>query len=227
MRNYRKKLFVFVWVFALLFSVVWEIASRMGEMADIADEDVLREAPKIALTFDDGPHAVYTEELLNGLKERGVVATFFLLGCNIEGKEELVRRMQEEGHLIGNHTYSHVQLTKLDETAACDEIWKTNMKIFDITGHIPEYIRPPFGSWNEKMACGIDMTAVLWDIDPLDWKSKNTDKVTSYICNNASEGDIILLHDVYKTSVEAALKVVDYFLSEGYEFVTVEELILD
>lgn len=189
--------------------------------------DKVQEAKKVALTFDDGPHKKYTKILLDGLKQRNVKATFFLIGESIEGKEELVAQMKADGHLIGNHTYTHVQLGKMEAEDACAEIWKTNTVIYDITEEIPCYIRPPFGEWNEDLSCAIDMSVVLWDIDPQDWKYKDCDRVRNHVINQVKDGDIILLHDVYQTSVEAALQIVDILTEEGYEFVTVEELIFD
>lgn len=94
--------------------------------------------PRVALTFDDGPNGKYTPALLEGLKERGVHATFFLMGKNIEGKEELVRQIQSDGHLIGNHTYDHVELDKISEEAAKEEIIATNQEIYEITGIYPD-----------------------------------------------------------------------------------------
>lgn len=182
---------------------------------------------QVALTFDDGPHPVYTPRLLDGLRERGVHATFFLIGNSIEGNEDIVRRMKEDGHLIGNHSNSHVQLTVESAKAACDEINATNRKILEITGEEPQYIRPPFGSWSEELECMVPMTVVLWDIDPLDWKVLNTRKVVRHILKNVDDNDIILLHDVYGTSVDAALEVVDTLSKEGYTFVTVDELLID
>lgn len=192
-----------------------------------AVSDKVQEAKKVALTFDDGPHQKYTKLLLDGLRERNVKATFFLIGKSIEGKEELVEQMKEDGHLIGNHTYTHIQLGKVGTDDACAEIWKTNTAIYDITEEIPCFIRPPFGEWNEELSCAVDMSVVLWDIDPQDWKYKDTERIRDYVVKNVSDGDIILLHDVYKTSVEAALQIVDILSEEGYEFVTVEEIIFD
>ena len=104
-----------------------------------------QDRPQIALTFDDGPDEKYTEKLLDGLKERGIKASFFLLGKSIEGNEHIVKRMHREGHLIGNHTYNHVQLDKISETRAREEILKTNNRIYEITGEYPVYMRPPYG----------------------------------------------------------------------------------
>ena len=226
MKDLKKRFSAILFFAIFIHEVLWQM-NNGALRKNVTSGEVVIEAPRIALTFDDGPHSVFTGQLLDGLKEKGVVATFFLLGCNIDGNEDIVARMQADGHLIGNHTDSHVQLTLLDSNAAGKEISATNMKIFNITGHVPEYIRPPFGCWNDSIAADIDMMAVLWDIDPLDWKGKDTERIVSYICHNAKDGDIILLHDVYKTSVEAALEVVDYFKERGFEFVTVDELLLE
>lgn len=181
----------------------------------------------VALTFDDGPHPAYTSRLLDGLKERGVKATFFLIGKSAEKYPELVQRMAEEGHLIGNHTYSHVQLSKCSVTGAMEEVVKTNTLLEDLTGERMEYIRPPFGCWNNHLTDRLDMTEVLWDVDPLDWKVQNTATVVNHILMNVKNNQIILLHDVYDTSEEAAFQEIDALQARGYRFVTVDELLVD
>lgn len=184
-------------------------------------------AAKVALTFDDGPHPVYTPQLLDGLKERGVHATFFVMGENIPGNEEILKRMDAEGHLIGNHTYSHVKLSELDTARACAEVEKTNALICEVTGKEPEFIRPPFGEWKKTMECSLEMIPVLWDVDPLDWTTKNMALVVERVLKDTKPGDIILLHDYYQSSVDAALEIVDALMERGYKFVTVDELILE
>ena len=184
-------------------------------------------AAKVALTFDDGPHPVYTPQLLDGLKERGVRATFFVVGENIPGNEEILKRMDAEGHLIGNHTYSHVKLSELDTARACAEVEKTNALICEVTGKEPEFIRPPFGEWKKTMECSLEMIPVLWDVDPLDWTTKNTALVVERVLKDTKPGDIILLHDYYQSSDDAALEIVDALMERGYKFVTVDELILE
>lgn len=185
------------------------------------------EAPKVALTFDDGPSTRYTPELLDGLKERGVHATFFLMGKAIEGKEEIVRRMSQEGHLIGNHTYNHVQLSKVSQTEAKEEIEKTSNLIYEITGDYPMYVRPPFGGWKKDLDLSVTMIPVFWTIDTLDWKSQNVQSILATIEGKVEDGSIILMHDEYQTSVDAALQIVDLLQKEGYEFVTVDEFLND
>ncbi len=182
---------------------------------------------QVALTFDDGPHQTCTPALLDGLKKRGVKATFFLMGENIAGKESLVQRMQAEGHLIGNHSYRHIQMTKEGAEQACAEIEQTETLIQDITGRRPEYLRPPYGAWNEQLECRVNLTTVLWNVDSLDWKLQNTEQIVRRVEKDVKNGDIILMHDIFPTSVEAALRIVDDLQKQGYEFVTVEELLVD
>lgn len=185
------------------------------------------EAPKIALTFDDGPSAAWTPALLDGLKERGVKATFFLIGENADKNPEIVKRMAEEGHLIGNHTYHHVELTKVSENEARLELADTNAVIARITGKEPEYMRPPFGAWQRKLEQEIQMLPVLWTIDPLDWTTENQDEIVNKVVTEAEENDIILLHDCYKSSIEAGLRIIDILQEEGFVFVTVDKLLLN
>ena len=185
------------------------------------------EAPKIALTFDDGPSAAWTPALLDGVKERGVKATFFLIGENADKNPEIVKRMAEEGHLIGNHTYHHVELTKVSENEARLELADTSAVIVRITGKEPEYMRPPFGAWQRKLEQEIQMLPVLWTIDPLDWTTENQDEIVNKVVTEAEENDIILLHDCYKSSIEAGLRIVDILQEEGFVFVTVDELLLN
>ncbi|MBQ1194401.1 MAG: polysaccharide deacetylase family protein [Lachnospiraceae bacterium] len=186
-----------------------------------------RDTKKIAITFDDGPSGEYTEKLLDALKERNVKATFFVLGEKAEENEELILRMKNEGHLIGNHTYSHIRLTAVGDEEAMEEIAKTNDIIREITGDETEYIRPPFGSYEKEHIRAENMIVVLWDIDPKDWVTYDADKVAEDVINKAEDGQIILMHDIFDTSVDAAIKIIDTLIAEGYQFVTVEEILLD
>lgn len=179
---------------------------------------------RVAISFDDGPHLERTKVLLDGLKERGVRATFFLVGNRIAGNEGLILRMYEEGHMIGNHSYTHADLTKLNKEAALWEINETNTIIENITGEKVEYIRPPCGFWNDTLEKEVEMTPVFWDVDPMDWRTVNAGVVVERVISDVDDGDIILFHDIYESSVVAALEVIDQLLDQGYVFVTVEEL---
>lgn len=193
-------------------------AKAAGEMEDNR---------KIAITFDDGPHPYYTEQLLNGLKERGVKATFFVTGMHAEQYPELIRRMSEEGHLIGNHTYSHMQLSSSNSEAFKEELVRTNETIEQLTGQEVQYVRPPYGTWDKKFEKELNMFPVLWTVDPLDWCSDNVSGIVKKVTTKVKENSIILLHDEYKSTVTAALQIVDELMEEGYEFVTVDELLFD
>lgn len=182
---------------------------------------------RAALTFDDGPHPVYTEQLLDGLKERGVKATFFVTGEHAELHPDIIKRMHEEGHLIGNHTYSHIQLTTSNREKFKNELIKTNEILCGITGAEVQYVRPPYGSWDKKLETDLNMFPILWNVDPLDWRTANANRVASAVINKVSDNDIILLHDYYDTSVEAALMIVDELTKQGYEFVTVDKILFD
>ena len=200
------------------------VSEQVEKKSDLEQEEEL--PPRVALTFDDGPHRIYTKNLLDGLRERGVKATFFVVGENIPGNEDLIRQMEADGHLIGNHTYDHADISKLSDEENCRELQKTSDLIKEITGHGTAYVRPPFGNWKDTMDCRVTMISVKWTIDTLDWKNRNVREIIGKVMQQISDHDIILMHDYYETSVEAALQIVDRLLEEGYEFVTVEDLIL-
>lgn len=197
------------------------------QQKESVEESGVKEKPSIAITFDDGPSSRYTGRLLDGLKERSVKASFFLIGENAEENPVLVERIYKEGHLIGNHTYSHVQITHLSEKEAANEIERTDQVISAITGEHVAYMRPPFGAWQRELEIKMEVLPVLWSVDPLDWTTENVDEIVSKVVTEVEEGDIILLHDCYASSVEAALRIVDILQKEGYEFVTVDRLLID
>lgn len=209
-------------------TVLIVLNARPKEMKDAREVSAAaaRENPRVALTFDDGP-SNYTTSLLDGLRKRGVCATFFLQGQCIEGKEEVIKQMQEDGHLIGNHTFHHVQLTKLSDEQAKQEVVSTSNAIYEITGIYTSYIRPPFGEWKKGLDYNVTMIPVLWTIDSRDWYTKDTPVIVNEVMKQVEDGDIILMHDCYKTSVESALQIVDQLKEQGYELVTVDEMIVE
>lgn len=197
-------------------------AQRTATQADGAAE--LTAAPMVALTFDDGPRRATTVPLLDGLAQRGVCCTFFLVGGLLEGNEDIVARMVAEGHQVGIHTYSHVWLTGLSETDFDREVSTTRVLLENILGEGDYYLRPPYGGIDAGVRQWADTPIILWSVDPEDWSDQNTARVTEHIVSNAKDGDIILLHDIYAASAEAALEVIDALHAKGFLFVTVEEL---
>lgn len=200
--------------------------SREVVSGQTVDSQLDQKVPRIALTFDDGP-SYYTDALLEGLKKRGVRASFFLMGRNIEGREDTVEKMYQEGHLIGNHTYDHVELTALSQEEASNQITRTCNQIYSITGYYTTFVRPPYGLWPDNMEYHVTMIPVLWDIDSLDWTNSDVEGITKKVVSSAKDGGIILMHDNYDSSVEAALQIVDELKEKGYRFVTVDELLYD
>ena len=222
-----RRVFYVLLLGAGLFLLLLMLGQQIRESAAYVAASLNGSSPVVALTFDDGPSKYWTEGLLDGLKERNVKATFFLIGANAEANPELVERMAAEGHLIGNHTYSHVQLTTISNEAACAEIEEANAVLTAAVGEVIHYIRPPFGSWQKGLDSLVDMQVVLWNVDPQDWKVQNTDIIVEKVLREVEDGDIILLHDVYKESVEAAFRIIDELQKRGYEFVRVDEILLD
>lgn len=213
----RRKQLLFLCLAGL---VLW--ASASGEaLPAAAPAELPAEVKYIALTFDDGPRRETTAKLLDGLKERGASATFFLVGKEIAGNEDLVERMAAEGHQIGNHTWSHVRLENVG--AAEQEIRMTEEALEELLAEKGYWLRPPYGLIGKGVEAGVPL--VKWSVDPRDWESRNTSRVVQAVLRDAKPNAIILLHDIYPTSVEAALQIVDALEEEGYWFVTVEELL--
>lgn len=178
----------------------------------------------IALTFDDGPKAGTTDVLLDGLKERGVKATFFLIGMQVEENKDIIQRMAEEGHQIGNHTFHHKNLLQLNDTEQKQELLLCSQVIEQNTMRDVICVRPPYGDVNNSIKSWINAPIILWSVDTLDWTGKTCTDISSCIVSEVEPGDIILMHDIYENSVEGALMAIDALKKQGYEFVTVEEL---
>ena len=179
----------------------------------------------VALTFDDGPTPKHTVRLLDGLKARDAQATFFLAGYRLEGNEELVRRMRREGHQIGNHTYRHAQLTTLTTVEALADLAACDLALCTLLGEGEYWVRPPYGSIGGEVCSRLDVPVVCWSVDPLDWTDDDADRVAEHILDTVKDGDIILLHDCYSSTVDAALRVVDGLRARGMQLVTVARLL--
>mgnify|MGYP002474743469 FL=1 len=200
-----------------------EPATRAGARLEVT----VGSPPLIALTFDDGPRSSTTGPLLDGLALREVPATFFLVGNRIPGNEELVRRMAAEGHQIGIHTYDHVELKGLSRQEFDLQVGKTRALITGLVGEGNYWLRPPYGLMDKSAEGWCGGPVILWSVDPEDWRDDNIDRITAAVVEHVSDGDIILLHDLFPSSAQAALRVVDALLAKGYCFVTVEQLMAE
>ena len=187
-------------------------------------EVTLDSPPLVALTFDDGPRSSTTGPLLDGLALREVPATFFLVGNRIPGNEDLVRRMAAEGHQIGIHTYDHVELKGLSRQDFDLQVGKTRALITQLVGEGNYWLRPPYGLMDRQAGQWCGGPVILWSVDPEDWKDDDIDRIVAAVVEHVSDGDIILLHDLFPSSAQAALRVVDSLLARGCCFVTVEQL---
>jgi peptidoglycan/xylan/chitin deacetylase (PgdA/CDA1 family) len=187
------------------------------------------DGPYIAMTFDDGPSAENTPRLLDILKERHIHATFFFVGQRVAENPEIVKRIVAEGHDIGNHSWSHPQLSKMNDEAVRNELQKTEDAIVAACGQKPKLMRPPYGAFTARQRAWAHGTwgykIILWDVDPLDWKIRNSEHVKAEILKQTVPGSIILSHDIHKTTVDAMPATLDALAAKGFKFVTVSELI--
>ncbi len=204
-----------------------EIPSEIWGQLDEQTRNALAEGTKyVALTFDDGPRFETTSTLLDGLMERGAQATFFVIGTQVMcvGNEGLLERMVAEGHQVGNHTYSHERLVDAEVGRVVEEIQKNDIILKNVLGDGDYWLRPPYGLIDCTRAKQVSTPMIYWTLDPEDWKWLDAQKVVELVTSQVEAGDIILLHDFYPSSVEAALEIIDRLQPLGFVFVTVEEL---
>lgn len=181
----------------------------------------------IALTFDDGP-GKYTSALVDELKKRNIPVTFFLLGENAIKFPSVIKFEIDAGNEVGIHSYKHSLFTKLTDTQISEQIDKTKYIILNEVDIDIPLIRVPYGAINKKVEKVLEekkLTNVLWTVDSKDWKFRNVDKIYNYVLKNIKGNDIILMHDIFDTSVTSALNIVDKLESECYTFVTVSDLL--
>lgn len=179
----------------------------------------------VAITFDDGPHSSNTEQILKILGDNNARATFFMLGQNVTYYPEIVKKVHEQGNEIASHTWNHPQLTKLSEAEIKKQIQDTSDAIYNITGTRPKLVRPPYGAINSTVKATIEEPLILWNIDSLDWKSRDENQIVPLVMNSVQDGDIILLHDIHATTVPAVKRIVEQLKAQDYQMVTVSELL--
>ena len=208
-------------------SPVW---SSYGKRDNVYSQ-VSTEEKAIALTFDDGPHPKYTAQILDILKEYGVKATFFVIGKNAELCKDVVKRCAEEGHEIGNHTYTHATADACSYETLKEEIGKTERIITSLTGRTPYLFRPPTGLCNQNtvaLSKELGFKTIVWNVDTRDWAHTRTERIISSVLGNVKSGSIILMHDYIDPpsyTPEALRVIIPELIARGYTFVTVSELL--
>lgn len=189
------------------------------------------EKKQIALTFDDGPHPILTERILKILDQYGVTATFFMVGENVINYPDTAKEVILAGHEVGNHTFTHPHIANLNEKAIFDEIGRCEDALEELCEYRPHLLRTPQGALTqslERCLLDDDYILVLWSLDTRDWDNKSTACIVQTVLNNVKSGDIILMHDFIghnSKTPEALEKIIPVLLSQGYEFVTVSELL--
>lgn len=194
-----------------------------GKLVSKEDAVIDPNRPMVALTFDDGP-GNRTNEILTQLEAYHAHATFFMLGQKISSFKDEVKKMEKIGCELGNHSYDHTSLTKLSADGVKDQMSKTNKRIEQAAGHGATVMRPPYGAINDTAKSNVGLPMILWNIDTLDWKTRNAKKTIDTVMKYVGDGDIILMHDIHSESVDAALKLIPMLQEKGYQLVTVSEM---
>ena len=188
------------------------------------DQKIDPNKPMIAFTFDDGPSDL-TVKLMDAFDKYDANATFFMTGPNVERRSDVVALMYERGFQLGNHTWTHEkELTKISHTQLLKEIYDTQDAIFKACGHDADYLRAPYGSYNTDVLKASSMPLAYWGVDSQDWKSRNVDRIKKEILNSVFDGAIILEHDIYGTSVDAAIELLPELKAKGYQIVSLDTL---
>lgn len=184
-----------------------------------------KEKKHVALTFDDGPHPKVTKQILDLLEKYEAKATFFMLGSRVEYYPDLVRDVHNAGHEIGNHTWTHPVLTKLDSAKILKEFETTEQAIYNIIGEHTHIFRPPYGATNERVKNLVPRTSVNWSIDTLDWKHRNASQLLPMVKKQLHNNSIILMHDIHQSTADGLESVLKHLQAEGYAFLTVSEIL--
>ena len=203
------------------------VVTMQPTVQEITSTDIDPEKPMLALTFDDGPSA-HTERLLDAFAAHGGKGTFYVVGNMVDNRPNALRRMAAEGHEIGGHSWNHRQLTKLSREDLTDQIMSTRAKIYEVAGVDSTTMRPPYGSYNDlvkEITGQLGIAMINWSVDTLDWKYKDADTVYKAVMDQAKNGAIILCHDLHKTTVDAMERAIPALIAEGYQLVTVSELL--
>jgi peptidoglycan/xylan/chitin deacetylase (PgdA/CDA1 family) len=210
-------------------TVATELPRPMLRQGLVTLNKVRTDRPALALTFDDGPHPVHTPVLLDILAARGILATFYVIGAKVKRYPEIVKRMVSEGHELGNHTWSHLNLTSQSDAAVLQEIDTTQEIIWRTVGHVPATMRPPYGEFNKKqrqmLAAERNLPTVIWSVNSQDWRRPGEQVVVDRIVGGAHPGAIVLAHDIHGPTTSAMPAVLDGLQARGFACMTLSELL--
>ena len=180
--------------------------------------------PMVALTFDDGPYAPVGNRIMDSLEQHNGRATFFVVGSRVPSYQAEIKRMHNNGHEIGNHTYEHKYLNKLNAAQIRSQIDRCNQTVAAVTGEAPALVRLPGGNKNNTVLANINQPIIMWNIDTLDWKTRNAASSVQKVLGSVKDGDIVLMHELYTASGDAAVTLIPALTERGYQLVTVSEL---
>ena len=178
----------------------------------------------VAITFDDGPSSKYNRQFLDALAKNKAHGTFFMVGTMMQSCQKCVKDTYESGSEVASHTYNHINMTRKSIEDVNASIKKTDDLFYQITGDHIKYVRPPYGSYNKTNLENVDYPLILWNLDTEDWRYKDGDHIVNYVMENVSDGSIILMHELYETSLEALEIILPKLYAEGYQVVSVGEL---
>lgn len=220
-------LLILLGCFFLLHAVLTANADGSARRAQVSApvRQIDAASPMVALTFDDGPYTPVTGRILDALQLVNGRATFFVVGSRIEGREEILRRIADSGCELGNHTYDHVTLRGMRESEIRTQLEKADEKIFSVTGQRTTVLRPPSGMYDASVFTICDKPLVLWTIDTMDWKHQKKENSVQRVLENVKDGDIVLMHDLFFPTAEAAEELIAELSARGFQLVTITELL--
>ena len=224
----KKVLILFiVFLFSIILTGCRNSEDQLSETEDTTSKEEIKK-PMIAFSFDDGP-SPYTDRLLDALEKYGARATFFVMGYRVETYQNTIIRAVNLGNEIAGHTWIHQDITKLTNKEIHQTIFNTNRIIESVISYSPKIYRPPFGLTNHnvvQISTELGLSIVNWTLDGMDWKYKDADRVYNIIMNEVKENDVILLHDIHITTVEAMERLIPSLIAKGYQLVTVSEVLI-
>ena len=222
----RNLAFILLIVILIAHVALWVIKETKSPVpSEPICPDIDASMPIVALTFDDGPNAEFTTQVLKVLRKFGVSATFFVCGKNIEGNENLLLAIVNDGHELANHAYSHVDLRTLEPWKIRREFSCTQSYVEEvIPGYTLKYIRPPYGWYNETVLAALREPMVLWDVDSGDWCEEDPAIIRDHVVSQVKSEDIIIMHDSSATTVEALKSILSELKSRGFQFITILQL---